>query len=218
MTKRADIFYSVWERMDIFSHETTLRICGQLRFTEMMKCYHNAHQGFQRNVRCMFQMRHMKRKFNFWRRIWHSFWLKPHEILRDFRNCDARVSHQFRMSFTCWFAYWAWTKCVLYLACFSCLYDARIRSPLHQIVLAKSNDGQLWSHLANKWTLNLICVSNLRLFGTQTLFSGLRTTRRNMLFLLWCGLSHGRSKWQLDLPCHIVKVSIKYRLRWIKRM
>ena len=85
----------------IFSHETALQICGQLKIhgnDEVLS--QTAHQGIsaQTYAACSDEM--YEEKLRFLKKEYGIVLAKTtHEILRDnsrTRSCDARVSHQFK--------------------------------------------------------------------------------------------------------------------------
>ena len=207
----------------IFSHETALQICAQLKIRG------NEDVLLQRTTRdlratysaCLTEI--YDEKLCFLRKAYGIvLGQTTHELLRNnskTRFCDERVSHQFK----CLLPTGSLIDLGQNIYCVApplavCLLS-RNKSPLHQIVLANLMMAS-YGHLPN----GDLCEFNTPLLTTDELISllnalepyspGLHVTQKICAFSFLMQPLPWRSKWQLDLPCHIVKVvSIKRRLR-----
>ena len=175
----------------IFSHETALQICGQL------KIHGNDEVLSQRSSRdfratyaaCSDEM--YEEKLQFLKKKYGIVLAKTtHEILRDnsrTRPCDARVFHQFK----CLLPAGSLIDLGQNIYCVTpslavCLLS-RNKSPLHQIVLANLLMAS-YGHLANgelcEFDMPLVTSNELTslLSALEPYSPGLRTTRRNIRY------------------------------------
>ena len=175
----------------IFSHETALQICGQLKIhgnDEVLS------QRSSRDFRATYAAcsdETYEEKLQFLKKEYGIVLAKTtHEILRDTsrtRNCDARVSHQFK----CLLPVGSLIELGQNVYCISpalavCMMP-RNKSPLHQIVLANLMMAS-YGHLANgelcEFDMPLVTSNELTslLSALEPYSPGLRTTRRNMRY------------------------------------
>lgn len=175
----------------IFSHETALQICGQLKNhgnDEVLS------QRSSRDFRATYAAcsdETYEEKLQFLKKEYGIVLAKTtHEILRDnlrTRNCDARVSHQFK----CLLPVGSLIDLGQNMYCISpalavCMMS-RNKSPLHQIVLANLLMSS-YGHLPN----GDLCEFDTPLLTTDELISllnalepyspGLHVTQKNMRF------------------------------------
>ncbi len=175
----------------IFSHETALQICGQLKIHRNDEVLSQRSSRDFRATYAACSDETYEEKLQFLKKEYGIVLAKTtHEILRDnlrTRSCDARVSHQFK----CLLPVGSLIELGQNVYCISpalavCMMS-RNKSPLHQIVLANLLMAS-YGHLANgelcEFDMPLVTSSELAslLNALESYSPGLRTTRRNMRY------------------------------------